>query len=937
MKISVNSLNSYLKNKLSAEQMVERLLMTEVEVEEIITPHQEWDERIIVAHVVTVQPHPDADKLRLAQVETGSGKVEVVCGAPNLAEGQMVVLAQEGAVLPDGLKIKASKLRGVISHGMLCSAKELGISDDHNGILVLPEDSPVGTTLCDIWQKGNVLDIKTPANRWDYLSLIGLAREVAAKDKGNQLILPKSKQLTYKDTEIVDVKESGECRRFVSVKMRVDNSVKSPQWIVDNLEENGLRSINPVVDITNFVMLETGQPSHAYDAKKITDGLCVRFASPAEKLTTLDDVERTLTSEDLVIADGRGPVALAGVIGGANSEVDTSTSEIILEVANFDKTRVRKAAIRHGVRTEASARFERSLPLPLPLQAAERLVDLLCQVAQAEVIDSPVDQLYGWPWVQHVGLRLRKAERILGVKLDEREVVDGLSRLGFDVEHFSITKELRKHLGKPYIWGANFKQHGDTGFDCSYLIDRVYSKIGVRVGHTALGQYHHGRPVEVGDLKPGDVVFYGGKIENSVTDHYYTTDDAGKHTKVTLPKPLAVGHNGIYIGQNKVITAIQYERKGDDWVKREKQGVLEVPLSDFVNDPTYLGARRYVENFNHILAVVAPWWRLDIRNEEDLVEEIVKIVGYDAIAAEIPSLPPTSSHKHQLLPSLQNLKKVMIASGLQEIVTYSFISQAALDALQDTREHLEIANPLSSEQQFLRRSMLPSHLKVIQDNQGYSKQFGCFEIARTYQPTQDGALPQEEWKIAIFAVGKDSLMRVKGAVDLLARHTQLDYDVKPTDLINFVAGRSAELNIEKQNIGLIGQVGKTLLATYDIRHEVSVAEIILSENIFTHLPNAVVDLPPYQLIQRDMSFICNQDILWQEVESLLKQAGNVWSVQYLGVYEDDKLVRDKRKNITCRMKLDLGANPTAEQIQEAMGKLGNKLVRGLPAGNIVIN
>ena len=345
MKISVNSLNSYLKNKLSTEQMVERLLMTEVEVEEIITSHQEWDERIIVAHVETVQPHPDADKLRLAQVETGSGKVEVVCGAPNLAEGQKVVLAQEGAVLPDGLKIKASKLRGVISHGMLCSAKELGISDDHNGILVLPEDSPVGTTLCDIWQKGNVLDIKTPANRWDYLSLIGLAREVAAKDKGNQLIMPKSKQLAYKDTEIVDVKESGECRRFVSVKMRVDNSVKSPQWIVDNLEENGLRSINPVVDITNFVMLETGQPSHAYDAKKITDGLCVRFASPAEKLTTLDDVERTLTSEDLVIADGRGPVALAGVIGGANSEVDTSTSEIILEVANFDKTQIGRAHV----------------------------------------------------------------------------------------------------------------------------------------------------------------------------------------------------------------------------------------------------------------------------------------------------------------------------------------------------------------------------------------------------------------------------------------------------------------------------------------------------------------------------------------------------------------------------------------------------------------
>lgn len=937
MKISIDSLNSYLKKPLSTEQVIALLGQTEVEIEEVL-PSASWDEKIIVARVDKISPHPDADRLRIAHVDTGSGVIDVVCGAQNLAEGQVVVLAQVGATLPDGLEIKASKLRGVMSHGMLCSAKELGVSDDHAGILILPSETSVGTTLCDIWQKGDSLDIKTPANRWDFLSLIGLAREVAARDEGNALVEPPKAQLTYCDTQNVEVKETGECKRFVSVKMRVNNAVKSPQWLVDNLEGNGLRSISPVVDITNFVMLETGQPSHAYDAKKLRGALQVRLASPAEEITTLDGVKRKLSEEDLVITDDSGVIGLAGVMGGANTEVDDQTTEIILEVANFDRTRIRKAALRHGLRSEASARFERSLPLPLPILAAERIVYLLEQVADSKVIDSPCDQLYGWPWVQQIGLHLRKAEKVLGVKLDEKQVMNGLAKLGFEVEHFSITKESRKHIGKPYIWGANFREHGESGFDCSYLIDRIYSRIGVHVGHVALGQFHFGWPVEVGDLRPGDVVFYEGLIKNSPTDHYYISDGRGGHTKVELDTPERVGHNGIYIGDNRVITAIQYERKGDEWVPRSEQGVIEVPLSDFTNDPTYLGARRYVENFNHILAITAPWWRTDVRLEEDMIEEVVKIIGYDAIPAELPPLPPTNTRSHQLLPDILAFKKALSASGLQEIVTYSFISERAIKRLgQNTADFLEIANPLSQEQQYLRSSMLPSHLDMVKNNQTYKKEFICFEVARTYRPTKDGELPQEVWQLGVTATGPDSALRLKSVLDNVAHFFRAELGYSPDNESPHVAGRRAVVSLGGESIGSVGQLTKHLVASWDIHSEVSYGELLIMPLLNLDSEPSIRDLPDYQLISRDISLVCGANLAWADVSAFTSGLDQIEKVEFVGKYQDDQLKAEQKKRLSMRLFLDLGPNPTAESITACLEEVTQAVIGHKAFGTIIIS
>lgn len=915
MKISIDSLNQYLEKKLTTERVVELLLQTEVEIEEVL-PANSWHELIVVAKVEEVRQHPDADRLRLATVNTGAEKVEVVCGAPNLAKDQVVVLAQVGSILPDGLEIKASKLRGVVSHGMLCSAHELGISDDHSGILVLPEDSRVGATLCDIWQKGDCLDIKTPANRWDYLSLIGLAREVAARDEGNKLVSPKVADLDYKNIETAKVKESGECKRFVSVKIRVDNSVKSPQWLVDNLEGNGIRSISPVVDITNYVMIETGQPSHTYDAKKVQGSLHVRLASPAEKLTTLDGTMRTLSEDDLVIADDSGAIGLAGVMGGAGTEVDESTTEIILEVANFDRTRVRKAALRHGIRTEASARFERSLPLPLPLFATERLVQLMREVAQGEVIDSPADQLYGWPWVQHVGLRLRKAEKLLGIKLDEKQVVGGLKRLGFEIEHFSLSKEAQKHLGKPYLWGANFRQNGEDAFDCSYLIDRIYSKIGKMVGHTAQQQYDAGTPVEVGDLRPGDVVFYSGHWE-----------------KLDPNERGGVGHNGLYIGGNQVLEAVQYKynNKTKNYEAIDESGVRISPLSDFTNNPTYLGARRYVDSLNHIFAIVAPWWRMDIRSEEDIVEEIVKIVGYDAIPAELPTLPATNTRPHQLIPRLHELRKTMVATGLQEIVTYSFISEQMIERLGfAAKGHLEIANPLSREQQYLRTTMLPSHLEMARTNQRYKKQFGAFEVARVYAPTTDGELPQEAWKLAITMVGPDSALRLKAVLDRLSQYAKVSLDVTPAEDPNYAAGRFVSITMADELLGGYGQLSKRVLSSFGVQAEVSFAEISITSVLSQTKQALVADLPEYQIIKRDISIVCQNKVVWSDIRQKVLNSAQVSSVEYVGYYQDETLQNVGKKNITLRVGFDLGANPGGDEITKAL----EGVHLGLQSGNL---
>lgn len=940
MKIAIATLNRYLKKPRSTNEIVSLMAKTEIEVEEIIRSDS-LDRNIILVKTTDVEPHPNADRLRLVTVTNGSQKIRVVCGAPNVMVGQRVGLVQPGAILPDGTKIGVSKIRGEVSHGMLASAKELGLSDDHDGIHIFEEVShKLGTSLCDIVFSGDVLDIKTPANRWDYLSGVGIARELAAHDEGQGVVEPEIREYNYQDTNHVNVKAREENRRFVSARLKLKNDVKSPAWLVDNLVANGIATHNPVVDITNFVMLEMGQPSHAYDAVALSGSLEVRYAQKGETITTLDDEVRSLTEQDLVICDTSGPIGLAGVMGGSSSQITTKTTEIVLESAHWDKSVIRKMALRHGLRTEASARYERPIPLPSPRKAFSRLLNLLQEICEAEIIDGPFDQLYGWPWQQFLGIRIRRAEHFLGVNIDEKQVITGLRALGFQAEHFSITKELKKHVGKPYRWGANFRQDGEEAFDCSYLVDRIYSKLGIFVGHTALGQFHTGRHVEIRDLKPGDVLFYEGKIEKSVTDHYYLMNPDGTKVRHDLEKAEKVGHNGIYLGGGQVVQAAQYRYQQGEWVKRDEGGVIISPIEEFVENPGYLGARRYIESFNHILAVEVPWWRSDIRLEVDMYEEIAKLIGYDKMPETLPVIAPMSDTSQSSLVAMRELRRYLRNIGGTDVATYSFISEN--DAIQ-TKLNIDqlptVANPRSPEQKYLRPDLLASHLAVWQKNNNYRTGQVIFELSRVFLSSgQDGQLPKEKWILAISTQGADSIIQLQSFAHQFFAGLQVTPRFITEDCVDerLVQQRSARLVLPGGNLGIIGQVRTPLWKQYNVSQPVSYMSVdidgLLSAKDIPH----VKFLPDYQLIQRDMSLEVNTNTSWQMVTEAIRGSTGLISWEYISSYSDEHLKQAGRKVWTVRVRLDAGVRPQAEEISRIEANLVTVIQEACPKSDLTL-
>lgn len=934
MKLAVATLNRYFKQSRSTEQIIALLGRTEIEVEAVL-PGVVFDPKIVLVRVQAVTAHPGADRLRLVSVETGSGIVEVVCGASNVSIGMQAALVQVGAQLPDGTVIEASTIRGQVSQGMLASGLELGLNDDHGGILDLTHlTDRLGSSLCDIMFSGDILDIKTPANRWDYLSGVGVARELAAFDDLSQTCIePATKQYTYKDIEEVDVKARGGCRRFVSAHLRLKNDVQTPAWIVDNLEANGFVSHSPVVDITNFVMLETGQPSHAYDLKKLTTPLTVRAAEAGEKFAAINGKEILLSSEDVIVADARGPIGLAGVMGGANTEISSDTTEIILEAANWDKTSTRRSSLRHGLRTEASARFERGLPLPLSQMAFGRLLQLLEDICVAEVISGPFDQLYAWPWRRFLGLRMRRAEKIIGTSIDEKMMVAHFERLGFRAEHFSLTNELRSHLGKPYIWGANFRAHRETGFDCSYLVDRIYSKLGVQVGHTALGQFHHGQPVELDQLKPGDVLFIEGKIEKSVTDHYYTTSQTGEKTKHTLKTPLAVGHNGIYIGGGKVIQASQYQRQDSNWIKREVGGVIETDVREFVDDAGYLGARRYVASFNHLIAIEVPWWRTDITQEIDLIEEVGKAVGYQDLGHRLPQQPVMPSAAQSLLLDQMQLRQSLVSHGLTEISTYSFVSAREADAIRlDIGRLLPVANPRSPEQAFLRSTLLTSHLRLwASQAASVPSQTTVFEISRVFE-ARGGDLPQERTHVGFSALGSMGLERLQALLHRLAAQDHIKLEYRSIDQSQvFIPQQTAQIVLpDGTEIGMIGQIRPSLARQFDLDKPIAWCELDIKQWLLARPTDLKLKTTPaYQLVERDISLEVSDTTWCQVISGAITAMPSVWSVTWLDQFQDEKLLKENKRVLTFRILIDLGERPKLDQINSTLDKIIIQLSDGL--------
>jgi phenylalanyl-tRNA synthetase beta chain len=440
MRVPLKWLKAFVDIDLSPQELAHRLTMAGLEVEAIHEVGSGWDQ-VFVGRVLTVAKHPDADRLRLAEVEAGEHQLTVVTGAPNIAQDQRVALALAGARLIDGHSdtgelrtLKPTNMRGVRSEGMVCSEKELGLSDEHEGILELPHDAPVGAPLKD-YLGDTVLEFEITPNLVHAFSIYGIAREVSAI-LGRDVGRPSSvdfRSMAPVDPHLVNVDAPDLCDRYIGVAIEGLEVGPSPQWMVSRLQHAGLRPINNIVDVTNYVMLELGQPLHAFDRNGLAGGrIIVRRGGQDEVLETLDHVQRQLTPDMLVIADEQGAIGLAGVIGGVNSEVNDETTSIILEGANFNMTSVRRTSRALKLRTDASARFERGLDPELDGIAIARAVELMLELCSNARITGYIDYYPSPPAPRSLSMPYREIERVLGVDYAQDQILETLSRLEFE-------------------------------------------------------------------------------------------------------------------------------------------------------------------------------------------------------------------------------------------------------------------------------------------------------------------------------------------------------------------------------------------------------------------------------------------------------------------------------------------------------------------------
>ena len=754
MRVPLSWLRQYVDVDLPVQELAHRLTMAGIEVGEVEVIGG-WKE-VFVGHVTDVRPHPNADRLRLCVVTTGAEELEVVCGAPNVASGQKICFAKVGANIYNTHSerhetLEAAKIRGVESQGMICSAIELGLGDDHSGIIVLPDDAPTGTPLDD-YLGDTVLDLELTPNRLDCLSVLGVAHEVAALT-GKTVREPEA---SYEEsgppiTEWVNISvDSPElCRRYTASLLLGVKIGPSPQWLQDRLTRAGLRPINNVVDVTNFVMLEYNQPLHSFDYDLIKDAtVIVRRARPGEVLTTLDSVERKLTDEHLVIADANDAIGLGGVIGGANSEISENTVNVLLESATFDGTNNRETAQSLGLRTEATLRFEKGLRPELAPIALRRATGLIQEVAGGTVAPGIVDVLSDeGAEPPMVTLTSSKIKRMLGMEVDLKKVQEIMDALGFT-----------------------------------------------------------------------------------------------------------------------------WEPEGDAALK-----------------------------------VTVPYWRNDVNIEEDLVEEVVRTIGYDSVPTTMLSSPIPFQQPVPVMGLRDQIKDVLAAAGMQEVINYPLVTLQQLEQV----EHLDrsalplrVANPMSSDREYLRTTLRASLLANLAANQGHSAgPFRMFEAGRVFWP-RTGDLPEERETVAGVLAGlrhepswleDDSLLDffdVKGVVESVLGHLGVTATYEPVDDSAFHPGRCAAIKSGDSLLGLVGEVHPVVMERLGLESPQVAAFELYLEPILAALPSSerqFEPLPRYPSATRDLALVMPSDVDAGRVTQLILRHRGVDRAELFDIYAGENV------------------------------------------------
>jgi phenylalanyl-tRNA synthetase beta chain len=777
----------------TANELAEKITKSGIEVEGVEVLN-EGIKGVVIGHVLERVQHPNADKLSKCLLDLGEGEpVQIICGAPNVAKGQKVAVAKVGAVLPGNFKIKRAKLRGEESNGMICSLTELGLEgkvipkDYSEGIFVFPADAEVGTDAIALLNRDDeVLELSLTPNRSDCLSMLGVAYEVAA-------ILGREVKLPEIDLQPVAEKASDYVKVTVEAKednplyvAKVIKNVKigpSPLWMQTRLMAAGIRPHNNVVDITNYILLEYGQPLHAFDLDRLgSKEILVRRAKDGEKFITLDDVERTLTADQLVITNGTEPVALAGVMGGANSEVTSDTTTVLLEAAYFNGGTVRKASKDHGLRSEASARFEKGVDPNRVRAAGERAAYLMAKYAGGDVLEgaAEVDVMTVEPTV--VSISLEKINRVLGTNLNIADVKDIFNRLQFGV-----------------------------------TID-------------------------------GDAI-----------------------------------------------------------------------------------------------TVTAPTRRGDIKIEEDLIEEVARLYGYDNIPKTLPIGSSTPGKLSVYQKKRRIVRQYLEGIGLNQAVTYSLTSEEkAPQFALEKRDIIRLAMPMSEDRSVLRLSIMPQLLEVLKYNSArQNDHIGIYETGAVFLANGADVQPTEKEHLAAAITGlwhSHSWQGEKKPVDFFVQKGILEGLFDKLGLANKVKyvqakvegmhpGRTAEIHLNDEKIGFIGQVHPNVQKDLDLKDtyvfELSLQTVLEAESA----PLQYEAIPRFPSITRDIALVANKETVSGTLKEIILTAGIplLKEVYVFDLYEGDRMEEGK-KSIAFSLKY---VDPERTLTDEEVTKVHNKVLDAL--------
>jgi phenylalanyl-tRNA synthetase beta chain len=809
MKVTLNWLKQYVDFDWSPEQLSERLTMLGLEVEGVHKVAGEF-EGIVVAQILTKDKVPGSDKLSVCKVNDGKGERTIICGAPNHQPGDKVPLILPNFALPlksgekEPFVIKERKVFGITSQGMMCSPQELGLPDQVDGLLILPADAPIGKPFAEYLGRSGgdvVYDLEITPNRPDWNSVIGIAREIAALT-GNPLKVPgiRDQVSGQKIQELVAVRiEDAElCPRYTA---RVIKGVKigpSPDWLRSTLEKVGIRSISNVVDVTNFVMLEIGQPLHAFDYHLIAKGansqptIVVRRAREGEKFKTLDNAERTLSSNMLLIADEQKGIALAGIMGGQNTEINDQTKDVLIESAYFNPSNIRRTSKTLGLRSESSYRFERGADVGICDWASQRAAQLILETAGGELAEGVVDVYPNPALPKEVALRHHKVAELLGVSISPAEQVRLLKNLGLRV----VTP-----AGAPHV-------------------------------------------------------------------------------------PLVAAN---------------------------------VDTTTLLNKEAVTGTAGATATFE------IPTFRVDIKREVDLIEEIARLHGVEKIPATPPRGAIGSNAFDAVHDQIADARRILSGLGLNEAQGQTLVANA--ECRMENAELVALANPLSSDMDVLRPSLLPGLIHSLRHNISRKNyDLALFEVGRVFQRAagvspagqaqarqQDASgMFKEERRIAIALTGQRNPLFWSGD----DREAKLDvYDLKGLieeffdqfGLRGMTYNRrtestpllleSATIQLGKQQLGEFGQLLPTLAKKYDLRDAVFLAELNLDLLLARRNPSkSFKALPAFPAIRRDVAMIVPEATTHEAVLQVVKQTkpANLESVELFDVFRGKNVTEGQK-------------------------------------------